>query len=142
MDIQEYRRDEVSVLPCSPLQSFESVDPNGLLSKAEALPTPSPSDLVSTYVYVWAAPIDRLAPEIWSYDKFVSDEIWKAWAATDSNRPDPEVKILPEGGEGTIVPKQKVEFGHAIKKYFNFAEGYVNLNNGEGVGNRSYAKAC
>lgn len=91
---------------------------------------------------MWAAPTERLAPEIWSYDKFVSEEIWKAWAATDANRPDPDFKILPEGGEGTIVPAPRVEFGHVIKKYFNFAEGYVNLNNGKHLVDLSYAKAC
>lgn len=137
--LQEYTRKEVKVLPHSPLQPFKTVDPNGLLSKAEALPTKCPTvGLESAFVYVWDAPIDRLSPEIWSYDTFVRENIWQAWANTDANRPDPELMsytIAPEGGEGILVPVQtaapKTKFGHAVRKYFNFAEGYVNLNNGK-----------
>lgn len=44
--------------------------------------------------------------------------------------------IAPEGGEGAIMPAsddaktETITFGHPTKKYFGFAQEYVNLNCG------------
>ena len=49
--------------------------------------------------------------------------------------------VAPEGGEGTLIDplreedqnterRSRIEFGHSMLKYFAFAPGYVNLNNG------------
>ncbi|KAG8889953.1 hypothetical protein FRB99_003929, partial [Tulasnella sp. 403] len=148
----EYTRDEVSVFPLSRFYPVEDANTNDILSQSEPLPDrPSPGEMEPAFVYTWAAPISTLSPDIWSYGVFVKEKLWR-WIDKDPSDEDQRdyinqrkdmggVTIAPVGGEGQLVEakgetaateEQKGEtvFGHPMRKYFGFAETFVNLNNG------------
>ncbi|KAG8985060.1 hypothetical protein FRB90_004958 [Tulasnella sp. 427] len=142
----EYSRDEVVCAPITDFKCLSEVDTQQLLAKSGDLPSPS-SATVSTFVYKWKAPTPRLSNEIWNYDRFLEEKVWR-WLDREPTDEEQQqdmtqqrldmqgIIIAPEGGEGAIVPAtddtkaEAVKFGHSMKKYFGFAPGYVNLNCG------------
>ncbi|KAG8887351.1 hypothetical protein FRB98_000220 [Tulasnella sp. 332] len=148
----EYRRESISAVSISPWSSLNDAKTNDVLSKSLALPDPTSTPKISALVYIWEASIERLAPQIWSYDVFVREKIgrWLENDPTDEEQRQDEVNrrvsmagtiLAPVGGEGvlkiaedqsqeTSVQETKPTFGHGMLRYFGFAEGYINLNNG------------
>ncbi|KIO28353.1 hypothetical protein M407DRAFT_243035 [Tulasnella calospora MUT 4182] len=141
----EYSRDEVFCAPITEFNRLSAVDTQQLLAKSGTLPSPS-SATVPTFVYKWKAPATRLSSEIWNYNRFLEENVWR-WLdrePTDEEQRDMTqqrmdmqgIIITPQGGEGTIIPasgeatSENVTFGHSMKKYFGFAPEYVNLNCG------------
>ncbi|KAG8879631.1 hypothetical protein FRB98_005595, partial [Tulasnella sp. 332] len=119
------------------------------------LPDPTSTPKISALVYIWEASIKRLSPQIWSYDVFVREKIgrWLENNPTDEEQRQDEVNrrvsmagtiLAPVGGEGvlkiaenrsqeTSFQATKPTFGHGMLRYFGFAKGYINLNNGESL---------
>lgn len=143
---QEYSRDEVVCTPITDFKALSAVDTQQLLAKSGALPSAS-SATVTTWVYKWKAPVTRLSSEIWSYDRFLEEKVWR-WLDREPTDEEQQqdmtqqrlemqgIIVAPKGGEGEIQPvangakAESVAFGHPMKKYFGFAPSYVNLNCG------------
>ncbi|KAF8478307.1 hypothetical protein JB92DRAFT_2768827, partial [Gautieria morchelliformis] len=80
----EYARKTVSV---SPLSSFTP-----LLDSVQTIVAPESSipelkDFIQVQTYVWGDHIDRLIPEIWSFDIFVREKLWR-WVGRSSDNSD------------------------------------------------------
>ena len=118
--------------------------PNALLSPYLPLPDVY-TDSISTYTYVWALPIDRLAPTIWHYNDFIRNGLSRwlgsghdGYDGVDERRAMNGIIIPPQSGVNNSikdVPKNNAEaqdarFGHPMLKNFCFAPSYINLNHG------------
>lgn len=143
--MEEYTRESVTVNTLSPLEPIGTAVLNALFSPYLPLPDVY-ADTISTYTYVWALSIDRLAPTIWHYNDFVRKGLSR-WLGSDADKYD-EYSGVDErrAMNGTIIPPhsgvdnsiqcvpksnaQDVQFGHSMLKNFCFAPSYINLNHG------------
>jgi hercynylcysteine S-oxide lyase len=134
----------VPAYPISEFLPLSQAPSASILSASTPIPESLPPP-VTVNVYIWAAPLSQLQPSLWSYDTFVKEKL-HLWVGTRAEETNPDylevdkrrkmqgkiVGVIPEGGEGKINIEETNEytFGHPMKKYFAFADSYVNLNNG------------
>ena len=97
---------------------------------------------VDAEVYLWAAPMSRLAKSLWSFADFMRDKAsrWigtegaEEYAEVDRRRAMAGIITPPElpQVEGQDLP----EFGKEFReKYWGFAKDYVPVNHGEAIEN-------
>ncbi|KAF8510937.1 PLP-dependent transferase [Hysterangium stoloniferum] len=109
-------------------------------------------DTLNVQVYVWADGLDRLVPEIWSFDVFVREKLWR-WVGKGSGANGDyaivdERRALDGKTRNPHTPPslevyQLPEFGHSILSQFCFHKDYINLNHGSyGSLPRPVAEAC
>ncbi|WVR08776.1 hypothetical protein IAU60_005834 [Kwoniella sp. DSM 27419] len=110
---------------------------------------------VEAWTFVWSDPLDRLEPEIWTFEEFIQSKK-SAWNDlptewfTDVERqqvlqlePAPTHKgelaaavddeLSIDGETGRIVGEKAEgfpDFGHNMRQYWGFDKNYVNLNHG------------
>ncbi|SCV74695.1 BQ2448_7724 [Microbotryum intermedium] len=106
-------------------------------SQVQVIPSLDPSVApVTAETYIWIAPASRLTPTLWSFKEFLQQSAHR-WVGEsgENNEYYGEVDRRRAMGD-QITPKEKEgqefeSFGKAFgKKWWNFQEGYTNLNHG------------
>ena len=134
---QEYVRQTVSIFP---LASFRPLlDSTETLISLEA-PLPQLGDPIKVDTYVWNDHLERLVPEIWSFNVFVKEKLWRWVGRGGSNSIDYSVVDERRALDGitrsqypppSFKANELPEFGHSLLSQFCFHKDYVNLNHGE-----------
>ena len=102
-------------------------------------PLPQLKDFTQVQTYVWSDRLERLAPEIWSFDVFVKEKLWRWVGRGSSDNPDYALIDERRALEGNIKisrstltreVNQPPEFGRALLSQFAFHPDYINLNHG------------
>lgn len=101
---------------------------------------------LEAHVYIWIGGLDKLSPELWSYEEFLRDKLHRWVGGPPGGESDPNSGEENEYAEvdrrramnGKIVSsEQKGDegvlpiFGHRVRdEFWSFEKGYTNLNHG------------
>lgn len=152
----------MTVIPLKDQQPFSvAADDDGIVFDPVTYPAKEelPKLGIKAHTYAWnKPPLETLEPKIWSYQTFIKDNVHR-WVGGEVNRFSyldvdnrreaieqitaeqslpPE---LPMTGDKLAVltnlpgtaEQEEYVFGHGMRKYFCFNEGYRNLNHGKQV---------
>ena len=123
----------------SPLSSFTPLSDSVHTIIAPETTLPQLKDFIEVQTYVWSDSLDRLAPEIWSFDVFVREKLWRWVGRGSSTNADYALvderralhgHVKESNSTLTREVNQPPEFGHPLLSQFGFHPDYINLNNG------------
>ena len=107
---------------------------------APSEPLPELKEFIPVQTYIWADRVERLVPEVWSFDIFVKEKLWrwvgkgsgdnKDYAIVDERRA-LNGKTKSPLAETSLGANQPPEFGHALLSQFCFNKDFTNLNHGK-----------
>ena len=92
---QEYTRKLVHVHPLGLPSPLNSPSVDSVSNTPPTLETQALLPAVSAYTYMWSDTIDRVVPELWSYETFMKDNAWK-WTGESSNTGSSDEKGMEE----------------------------------------------
>ncbi|KIJ54490.1 hypothetical protein M422DRAFT_240557 [Sphaerobolus stellatus SS14] len=133
----EYTSETVSVSPLAPFTPL--LDSVGTLV-AHSEPLPALREFTTVQTYIWADRLDRLVPEVWSFDVFVKEKLWRWVGKGSADNQDFTIvderralsgKTKAPTNDHVLEANQPPEFGHALLSQFCFHKDYVNLNHGK-----------
>ncbi|GJJ08664.1 hypothetical protein Clacol_002883 [Clathrus columnatus] len=139
---EEYHRKLVEVRPLTALTPFidSSETITTLMSPEAAFSHEILLPAVSAHTYIWADDTSLLLPELWSFDKFVEEKLWRWIGKGSVNNTDyllvDERKALngkTSSSRSSNSPLAVLEpplFGRHLRSQFFFEKDYVNLNHG------------
>lgn len=96
-------------------------------------------NFIQIQTHVWGDSTDRLVPEIWSFDTFMREKLWRwvGWGSSDNSdyalvdeRRAMDGRIKDSNLSLLHEANQPPEFGRALLSQFGFHKDYINLNHG------------
>ena len=134
--LKEYIREAVSVFP---LAEFAPLLNSAGTLVAPSEPLPELREFIPVHTYIWADRLDRLVPEVWSFDIFVKEKLWR-WVGKAGSRNEYydivderralNGKTKAPNDANVLEANQPPEFGRALLSQFCFHKDYINLNFG------------